>query len=76
LYAFEKIALALVVIGALNWGLVAFFNFDLVAAIFNGAATTGARIIYGLVGIAGLICLVPLFRGDARREQREHRVPG
>lgn len=76
MYAFEKIALALVVIGALNWGLVAFFNFDLVAAIFNGAATTGARIVYGLVGIAGLICLVPLFRGDARREQREHRVPG
>jgi len=47
------IALILVVIGALNWGLVGFFNFNLVSAIF-GDRTAMSRIIYALVGIAGL----------------------
>ncbi len=67
LYSFEKLALALVIIGAINWGLIGFFNFDLVAAIFGGMLTAGARIVYALVGIAGLVCLAPLFR-TMRRE--------
>lgn len=46
-------ALALVVIGAINWGLVGFFDYDLVAALL-GASSTGSRVVYGLVGIAGL----------------------
>jgi len=70
LYTFEKISLALVVIGALNWGLIGFFGSDLVAAVFGGSFTAGARIVYALVGLAGLVCLAPLFRG--RREHREH----
>lgn len=48
------IACALVVIGGLNWGLVGFFKFDLVAAIF-GDMTTITRVIYDLVGIAAVV---------------------
>lgn len=51
------ISRALVLIGALNWGLVGFFNFDLVAAIFGGQAAWGSRIIYAAVGLAGLYML-------------------
>ncbi len=50
----EKAALLLVIIGAINWGLIGFFQFDLVAAIFGGQTAMLSRIIYGLVGIAGL----------------------
>ena len=53
----NAIALVLVIVGAINWGLVGLFQFDLVAAIFGGQDSAGARIIYTLVGIAGLICL-------------------
>jgi len=52
--AINIIALILIVIGALNWGLWGFFEFDLVAWLFGGASTTGSRIIYSLVGLAGL----------------------
>ena len=49
----DKIALVLVVIGAINWGLIGFFNFNLVSTIF-GDMTVISRIIYALVGISGL----------------------
>ena len=49
----DNIALALVIIGAVNWGLIGFFQFDLVAALF-GEMTTFSRIVYGLVGISGV----------------------
>ena len=49
----DKIALALIVIGAINWGLIGIFNFNLVGAIF-GDMTVLSRIIYGLVGVSGL----------------------
>lgn len=48
-------ALVLVIIGALNWGLVGLFQFDLVAAIFGGQAAPMSRVIYTLVGIAGVV---------------------
>jgi len=48
------IALILVIIGAINWGLIGFFQFDLVAAIFGGQNAVVSRIIYALVGLAGL----------------------
>ncbi len=51
----------LVGIGALNWGLVAFFQLDLVAK-FLGAMTTPAKIAYGLIGIAGLLKLISFVR--------------
>jgi len=54
----------LVIIGAINWGLIGFFQFDLVAAIFGGQDAIISRIIYALVGLAGLwsIILVPRVR--------------
>ncbi len=48
------IAKLLMVIGALNWGLVGFFQYDLVADLFGGMSSGSARFIYGLVGLAGL----------------------
>ena len=49
----DAIAFILVLIGAINWGLIGFFSFDLVAALF-GDMSTFSRIVYGLVGLAGL----------------------
>jgi uncharacterized protein len=63
----DRIALGLVIIGAINWGLVGLFQLDLVAALFGGQTATLSRIVYAIVGLAGLFCLVPLFRTDARR---------
>ena len=60
--AFDKIALTLVIIGALNWLLVGLFEYDLVASIFGGQTTLMSRIVYSLVGISGLYCISLLFR--------------
>lgn len=51
------IALTLVIVGALNWGLIGFFNFDLVTAMFHGGAYWVARVIFVLVGLSGIWCL-------------------
>ena len=58
----DTIALILSIIGSLNWGLVSLFKFDLVAWIFGGQSAVFSRIIYGLVGLAGLWCITLLFR--------------
>ncbi|MDX5474244.1 MAG: DUF378 domain-containing protein, partial [Bacillaceae bacterium] len=65
----QRIALVLTIIGALNWGLIGFFGFDLVAAIFGGQNAWLSRIIYSLVGIAGLINLGLLFRPSEEYER-------
>jgi uncharacterized protein len=57
----QRLALILTIIGAINWGLIGFFGFNLVEAIF-GDNSALSRIIYGLVGIAGLINLGLLFK--------------
>jgi len=62
----DYIALILVVIGAVNWGLIGFFNFDLVSAIF-GDMTLISRIVYALVGVSGLYALS--FFGRLRNEE-------
>ena len=54
------IALLLVIVGAVNWGLVGLFQFDLVASLFGGQQAALSRIVYSLVGLAGLYQLVPL----------------
>jgi uncharacterized membrane protein YuzA (DUF378 family) len=64
LNSIQRIALVLTIIGAINWGLIGFFQFDLVASIFGGQNSAISRIIYGLVGIAGLINLGLLFKPD------------
>ena len=56
----DKIALVLIIIGAINWGLIGFFKFDLVATIF-GQMSILSRIIYALVGISGLWGIKLLF---------------
>ena len=59
------IALIVMVIGALNWGLIGLFHFDLVAALF-GNMTTFSRIVYALVGIAGIWGITMLFQRNVR----------
>ncbi|MEG0012691.1 MAG: DUF378 domain-containing protein [Cellulosilyticaceae bacterium] len=54
---FDYIALALIVIGAINWGLIGFFQFDLVAALFGGMTSWISRVIYAIIGIAGIYSL-------------------
>lgn len=58
----DRIALVLIIIGALNWGLVGFLQFDLVAAIFGNATTMAARVVYSIVGLAGLYGITLFFR--------------
>jgi len=58
----DRIALVLTIIGALNWGLIGLFRFDLVAYLFGGQASSVSRVIYTLVGIAGIWCISLLFR--------------
>ena len=50
-------ALTLVIIGAINWGLIGLFRFDLVAVIFGGMEAIISRIIYTIIALAGLYCL-------------------
>ena len=51
----QIIALVVMIIGALNWGLIGLFDFDLVATIFGGMDALGSKVVYILVGICGLI---------------------
>ena len=58
----QKICLVLVIIGAINWGLVGLFKLDLVATLFGDSENIIARIIYCLIGICGLINIGILFK--------------
>ena len=60
------VALILMIAGAINWGLIGFFDFNLVDAIF-GVGSLLSRIIYALVGVAGLWGIVMLFQRNVRR---------
>lgn len=58
----DRIALILVIIGALNWGSIGIFGFDFVAWMFGGQGSIISRIIFTIVGIAGIWCISLLFR--------------
>lgn len=58
----DTLALILSVVGALNWGLIGIAQFDLVAWLFGGQTALFSRIVYALVGLAGLWCITLLFR--------------
>ena len=58
----DKLVLALVIIGALNWGSIGIFQFDLVAALFGGQAALLSRIVYTLVALAGVWAITFFFR--------------
>jgi len=55
-YVLRTVVYILVIIGAINWGLIGFFGFDLVSSIF-GEMSVMARIVYGLVGLSGILLL-------------------
>ncbi|MBQ9851233.1 MAG: DUF378 domain-containing protein [Clostridia bacterium] len=58
----DKISLALIIVGALNWGSIGLFQFDLVAWIFGGQGAILSRIIYTIIALAGIWCISLLFR--------------
>lgn len=61
MHVLQKISLVIVIIGALNWGLVGIFDFNLIAFIFDSISVVISRIIYALVGVAGVVCISCLF---------------
>ena len=65
----DRIALLLTIIGALNWGTIGLFQFDMVAFLFGGQDNIIARIIYSLVALGGIWCISLLFR---EREELPH----
>ena len=71
----DKIALILVIVGALNWGAVGLFSFDAVAWISGGATTLLARIIYIAVALCALWCVSLLFRErNATEDKTSHNI--
>ncbi|OPJ55037.1 DUF378 domain-containing protein [Alkalithermobacter paradoxus] len=64
----NRLALLLVIIGALNWGLISLFRLDLVATLFGGTYSYLSRLVYGLVGLAGIYSITFLFRDRENRE--------
>jgi uncharacterized membrane protein YuzA (DUF378 family) len=58
----DRLALILVIVGALNWLMVGLFQVDLVAAIFGGSDSILSRAVYTLVGLAGIWSITLLFR--------------
>ena len=64
----DRLALILTIIGALNWGSIGLFQFDIVAWIFGGQGAIISRIIYTLVALAGIWCISMLFRESEQVE--------
>ena len=62
----DRIALIIAIIGALNWGSIGLFGFDLVAWIFGGQEAIGSRIVYTVVALAGIWCISLIFRARER----------
>lgn len=58
----DRISLVLVIIGALNWGSIGLFGFDFIGALFGGQLSSVSRVIFAIVGLAGLWCITLLFR--------------
>ncbi len=65
----DRLALVIVIIGALNWLLIGLFGFDLVASIFGSSAAIGSKIVYVIVGLAGLYGISMLFREQATAKE-------
>ena len=67
----DKIALAILIIGGINWGSVGLFKFDIVAWIFGSSEAIGARVVYVLVALCALWCISLLFRERVPSEDRQ-----
>jgi uncharacterized membrane protein YuzA (DUF378 family) len=61
----DYIALTLVILGAINWGLLGFFRFDLVGLFLGGIDSAISRIVYGLIGLSAIYCLTFYAKLDA-----------
>lgn len=66
----NKTSLVLVIIGAINWLTIGLFGFDCVGALFGGQMSILSRIIYTIVGLAGIWCITLLFSHDTAHETR------
>ena len=64
----DRISLILVIIGAINWGSIGLFKFDIVAWICGGQGSIVSRIIYTVVALAGIWCISMLFRENSPLE--------
>ncbi len=64
----DRIALIITIIGALNWGSIGLFRFDIVAWLFGGQTALGSRIVYTVVALAGIWCVSLIFRARERFE--------
>lgn len=67
----DKLSLILIIIGALNWGSIGLFGFDIVGALFGGQLSILSRIIFTIVGLAGIWAITLLFR-DNHSMQSSH----
>ncbi|MDR2530986.1 MAG: DUF378 domain-containing protein [Oscillospiraceae bacterium] len=67
----DRIALVLTILGAVNLGSVGIFGYNLLARLFGGAATTLTRVVFTLIGLAGLWCISLLFREHEYRTRSD-----
>ena len=65
----DRIALIITIIGALNWGSIGLFSFDIVAWLFGGQDALLSRIVYTVVALAGIWCISLVFRARENIEQ-------
>jgi len=73
----DRLSLLLIIIGAINWGLIGLFQFDLVAFLFGGQAALISRVLYTVIGAAGVWSISMLFTSrEAREENRAPRIDG
>ena len=68
----DKLALTLAIVGALNWGSIGLFGFDVVGFLFGGQMAALSRVVFTLVGLAGLWCVMLLFRDSESPETKPH----
>ena len=71
----DRLALALAIIGGLNWGLIGLFRLDLVAFLFGGQTALLSRIVYTLVGLAAIWWISLLFRNDDNAAIQDNETP-
>ncbi len=69
---YDLTALTVLIIGAINWGLIGFFQFDLIAVLFGGMSSIISRIIYAVVGLCGLYALTMYNRVGEKRFMEQH----
>ena len=66
----DRIALALIIIGGLNWGSIGIFGLDMVAALFGGSASFLSRLVYILVCLSAIWCITLFFRDDPAHQRQ------